>query len=240
MPAASRPFQMVGALEGSRDFDCLSQAVYYEARGEGAAGQAAVAQVVLNRVRHPAFPKTVCGVVFQGAHARSCQFSFACDGSMRRGKEPAAWRRAKAVAARALAGFVMSDVGSATHFHTTGVSPGWRNLTRVAQVGSHVFYRFGGMSGQARLLKTNFYRSEKPQLAEKPVYGYKVIGPSADGKREEGVLIAASAVTAPAPTAKLYVGGPEKPGKEPASAPVETKASAKSDAVEQAATKIAS
>jgi spore germination cell wall hydrolase CwlJ-like protein len=128
-----------------RDLDCLTQAVYFEARGETARGQAAVAQVVLNRVNHPAFPKTVCAVVFQGAQRGSgCQFSFACDGSMRGRREAAAWDRARSVAARALSGRVLGDVGSATHFHTTAVAPAWGpQMRRVAQVGMHVFYRFG-------------------------------------------------------------------------------------------------
>lgn len=125
------------------DLDCLTQAVYFEARGETPRGQAAVAQVVLNRVKHPAFPKTVCAVVYQGAAAHGCQFSFACDGSMRREREPGAWERARQIAARALAGAVLTDVGSATHFHTTGVDPAWGpRMLRVAQVGLHVFYRF--------------------------------------------------------------------------------------------------
>jgi spore germination cell wall hydrolase CwlJ-like protein len=125
------------------DLDCLTTAVYYEARGESARGQAAVAQVVINRVKHPAFPKTVCGVVFQGAGRRGCQFSFACDGSMRRGREMLAWNRARDVAARAMAGAARAEVGSATHFHTTAVSPMWApHMLRVAHVGAHVFYKF--------------------------------------------------------------------------------------------------
>lgn len=89
-PAAA-PFRLGSALEATRDLDCLTDAVYYEARGESRQGQAAVAQVVLNRVRHPAFPKSVCGVVFQGAFSNStCQFSFACDGSMRKPRDPEA------------------------------------------------------------------------------------------------------------------------------------------------------
>ena len=133
------------ALDGSRELECLTQAVYYEARGETPAGQAAVAQVVLNRVRHPAFPKSVCGVVFQGAGKRvGCQFSFACDGSMRRGRETAAWRRAERVASRALAGKVVASVGNATHFHTVNVAPAWGpRLIRTAEVGMHIFYRLG-------------------------------------------------------------------------------------------------
>ena len=109
----------------------------------------AVTQVVLNRVRHPAFPKSVCGVVFQGAGRRTgCQFSFTCDGSMHGRVNRAAWDRARDIASSALSGAVFSPVGNATHFHTTGVAPGWRNsLVRVGQVGDHRFYRFGGRSG---------------------------------------------------------------------------------------------
>ncbi len=132
-------------LKRGGELDCLTKAVYFEARGETPAGQAAVAQVVLNRVRHPAFPKSVCAVVFQGAGKRiGCQFSFACDGSMRRGRETAAWNRAQKVASRALSGTVMAVVGNATHFHTVNVAPSWGpRLVRTAEVGLHVFYRFG-------------------------------------------------------------------------------------------------
>ncbi len=148
-PAA--PFQASDALGAARELECLTQAVYFEARGETPAGQAAVAQVVLNRVRHPAFPKSVCSVVYQGAaRARGCQFSFACDGSMRRGREAAAWLRAQRVAAKALSGAVMAGVGDSTHFHTTNVSPNWGpRMLRTAQVGLHVFYRFGRDAGRS-------------------------------------------------------------------------------------------
>ncbi len=126
----------------ARELDCLTGAVYYEARGESPRGQYAVAQVVMNRVKHPAFPKSVCGVVFQGASRRGCQFSFACDGSMRARVEGDAWRRARRVAARAITGAAMAEIGSATHFHTTGVAPAWQlEMARVTQVGAHVFYR---------------------------------------------------------------------------------------------------
>ena len=146
---AARPFRLANALDASRDLECLTQAAYYEARGEGRDGMAAVAQVVLNRARHAAFPSTVCGVVFQGAGRRvGCQFSFTCDGSMRAPVNRAAWGRARDVASKALAGAVYARVGNATHFHTTNVSPGWRNsLIQVGQVGQHVFYRFGGRAG---------------------------------------------------------------------------------------------
>jgi spore germination cell wall hydrolase CwlJ-like protein len=148
---AAKPFRLANALDASRDLDCLTQVVYYEARGEGRDGMQAVAQVVLNRVRHPAFPKTICGVVYQGAARRTgCQFSFTCNGAMRGRVNTAAWNRAKTIASRALSGSVYSGVGNATHFHTTGVSPVWRNsLIQVNQVGSHLFYRFGGRSGSS-------------------------------------------------------------------------------------------
>lgn len=129
------------AMQKARDLDCLTDAVYYEARGETKRGQQAVATVVLNRVKNPSFPKTVCGVVFQRSSS-ACQFSFTCDGSMRRGREQDAWEDARRVAAHALAGYVLRDIGSATHFHTTDVAPEWGpRMLRVAQVGLHVFYR---------------------------------------------------------------------------------------------------
>jgi spore germination cell wall hydrolase CwlJ-like protein len=133
-----------GAAKARRraDLECLTEAVYYEARGESPRGQAAVAQVVMNRVKHPAFPKSVCAVVFQGA-GRVCQFSFACDGSMKKRREGLAWNRARDIAGRAMSGALRAEIGSATHFHTTAVSPAWApQMLRVANVGTHVFYRF--------------------------------------------------------------------------------------------------
>ena len=128
----------------ARELECLTQAVYFEARGETAQGQAAVAQVVLNRVKGRGFPKTVCGVVYQGSASRRCQFSFACDGAAEVVRERGAWMRARRVAARALAGAVMPQVAGATHFHAAAVSPNWgAGLLRVSQVGLHVFYRPG-------------------------------------------------------------------------------------------------
>jgi spore germination cell wall hydrolase CwlJ-like protein len=162
------------ALDASRELDCLTQAVYFEARGESPQGQQAVATVVLNRVKHPAFPKSVCGVVFQGSNRRTgCQFSFACDGSMRRGREASAWSRARKVAARALSGAVLGDVGSATHFHTTNVSPAWGpQMRRVAQVGLHVFYRFnprGFIAPRPELQDHAVFASLAPADAAQPI-----------------------------------------------------------------------
>ena len=180
--AAARPFRLRGALEESRDLECLTQAVYYEARGEGSAGEAAVAQVVLNRTRHPAFPKTICGVVFQGAGESGCQFSFACDGSVNRRVETVAWRRAEHVAARALDGFVMAEVGNATHFHVASLSPNWGpGLLRIAQVGAHVFYRFGGRSGAGSAFTGTPLPSEPaPAAPAQPVYASLSLAPLAN------------------------------------------------------------
>jgi hypothetical protein len=151
--AATTPLAVSAALQGppaqiargrgarGRDLDCLAEAVYYEARGESAAGQAAVAQVVLNRAHHPNYPKSVCGVVFQGGFAGDCQFSFVCDGAMSRPVEPTAWRQARQIAARALSGYVMTSVGRALNFH---VSPSGTERHAapgtVAQLGRHVFF----------------------------------------------------------------------------------------------------
>jgi hypothetical protein len=130
------------AQQKQRDLDCLTDAVYFEARGETVKGQAAVATVVMNRVKKPGFPKSVCGVVFQRAPGHGCQFSFACDGSMRMAREDDAWDRARGVASHALAGVLLRDVGSATHFHAENVTPDWGDsMLRVAQVGLHIFYR---------------------------------------------------------------------------------------------------
>ena len=148
-PAAALPappslarVDLRGPVAPPRDLECLSQAVYYEARGEAERGRQAVAQVVLNRVRRPHFPKSVCGVVFQHAQA-ACAFSFACDGQTRHRLEPAAWRDARRVAQRALAGFAVPEVAGATDFRGGGggAPPG---LARIAQIGRHVFYRGSG------------------------------------------------------------------------------------------------
>ncbi len=167
---AAQPFHLRGALDQSRDLECLTQAVYYESRGESRSGQQAVAQVILNRVRHPAFPKSVCGVVFQGAKSGGCQFSFACDNQPHHPMENAAWRRAESVAAEALDGQVMAEVGDATHFHVAGLGSGWSaGLLKVAQIGAHVFYRFGGHNGAPSMFHGQPVPSDGP-TAQHPVF----------------------------------------------------------------------
>jgi len=109
-----------------------------------------VAQVVLNRMRHPAYPKSVCGVVYQGsARTTGCQFTFTCDGSLRWAPEPTLWRKARGVAERALGGYVDKAVGSATHYHASYVAPYWApTLVKMTQVGAHIFYRWTGPWGE--------------------------------------------------------------------------------------------
>ena len=136
----------------ARELQCLAQAIYYEARSESRPGQVAVAEVVLNRVRHRLYPNSICEVVFQGSELRTgCQFSFTCDGSMRREPRGRAWTNANEIAAHAMLGFGENPrtTGDATHYHTVAVNPVWSaTLVRTGQVGSHIFYRFPGRAGR--------------------------------------------------------------------------------------------
>ena len=151
-------------VDRARATFCLATAVYYEAANQSLLGRQAVAQVVLNRLRHPAYPKTVCGVVYQGASSPGCQFSFACDGALARSPEPHAWSDALELARSALQGLNPDVVGSATHYHTVWIRPGWSDaLTRVGQVGDHVFYRYPGRSGLSSSL-TGLYAGSEPWI----------------------------------------------------------------------------
>jgi len=132
---------------------CLAEAIYYEARSEGRSGQIAVAEVVLNRVRHPLYPDSICGVVYQGVDDGldiGCQFSFACDGAMLRKPRGRAWANAEQLAAHAMLGFDGDGAaGDATHYHTVAIQPDWsQTLVRTGVVGNHVFYRFPGAAGR--------------------------------------------------------------------------------------------
>lgn len=147
---AALPFAMpVSGTTADRALRCLTQAVYYEAGYEPTEGKRAVAQVVLNRMRHPAYPRSVCGVVYDGSTRPGCQFSFTCDGSLRRTPAPAAWAAAERIARAALAGEVASSVGMATHYHADYVSPYWApRLAKLRQIGTHIFYRWPGRWGR--------------------------------------------------------------------------------------------
>lgn len=147
---AANPFRLsAAASDEERALRCLTQAVYFEAGFEPIEGRRAVAQVVLNRLRHPAFPKSVCGVVYQGSALPGCQFSFTCDGSLRRRPAAGAWAEAQRIAREALAGAVSASVGQATHFHTDYVAPLWApRLNKILQIGAHIFYRWPGSWGR--------------------------------------------------------------------------------------------
>lgn len=142
------------ARAAARERRCLAEAIYYEARSETFAGQAAVAEVVLNRVRHRAYPDTVCGVVFQGSErVTGCQFSFTCDGSMERVPYGRTWTRSQLVAEHALMGFAQPVTRRATHYHTTAVDPIWNDsLVRTRRIGAHIFYRFPNRSERQLLI----------------------------------------------------------------------------------------
>jgi spore germination cell wall hydrolase CwlJ-like protein len=135
----------------ARQHACLSQAIYYEARGEAQRGQVAVAEVIINRVRSNAYPNSICGVVFQGSHrSTGCQFTFTCDGSLGQRPRGRAWDRAQRVATAVMLGYTRPMTQGATHYHTHAVNPVWNSgLVETVNVGSHVFYRFPNRSERA-------------------------------------------------------------------------------------------
>jgi len=196
---AARPFLMSGASDAARTraLDCLTAAIYYEAANESTDGQRGVAQVVLNRVRHPAYPSTVCGVVFEGARrSTGCQFSFSCDGSLRRSPMPAVWSRARTVAEAALNGFVYAPAGWATHYHANYVVPYWASsLVKTVTVGAHIFYRWRGGWGRPPAF-LNRYRGDEPAIAWRGGFGQptmqeRALAAAANGDRD--ALAAAAA-----------------------------------------------
>ena len=149
---AASPFKLRGNdASFDRAVECLATAIYYEAGAEPLNGRRAVAQIVLNRVRHPAFVPSVCGVVYEGStRITGCQFSFTCDGSMWRRPSILGWAEARAIAARALRGAVFEPVGNGTHYHTDYVVPYWATgLAKIAVVGRHIFYRWPNWWGTA-------------------------------------------------------------------------------------------
>lgn len=118
--------------------------------------------MVLNRVAHPTYPNTVCGVVYQGSERRTgCQFTFTCDGALARTPSRFGWNRARAVASAALAGAVYAPVGLATHYHTIQVNPYWaKSLNRVTTIGAHIFYRWGGAAGRPAAFHSTYAGGE--------------------------------------------------------------------------------
>jgi spore germination cell wall hydrolase CwlJ-like protein len=169
---AARPFKLAGdPIQRARAIDCMAAAVLYEA-GDDPVGQRAVAQVVINRVRHPAFPKTICGVVFQGAErSTGCQFTFTCDGALaRHGWLDAQWTRARETATAALTGAVFKPVGYATHYHTDWVVPYWQSsLDKISAVNTHLFFRWTGWWGTPPAFNRHV-SSDEPIIAQLASY----------------------------------------------------------------------
>lgn len=182
---AARPYNLAATGdEREKAITCLAAAGYYEA-GDDADGQRSVDQVVLNRVRHPAFPKSICAVVFQGAErSTGCQFTFACDGSLAsRQPSDAAWKRARQVAERALKGTVDKRVGLATHYHTDWVLPYWSpTLDKIARVKTHLFFRWKGWWGTPPAFRSAYAGGE----ALDPRIAYLAPGIAADGTKPNG------------------------------------------------------
>ncbi len=166
-PGSAIPFTFRGsAADRLRARDCLALAGMAEA-GSGDGDQRAVMQVILNRVRHPAFAKSVCGVVFEGSErATGCQFSFTCDGSLARRYSDSSWEAARRRAEEMLGGVTYAPVGNATHFHADYVYPWWSpKLDKVAMVGPHLFFRWRGPYGAASALSARYGGSEPDPLA---------------------------------------------------------------------------
>lgn len=178
-----------------RALDCMALAIAYEAGREPLAGRQAVAEVILNRTRHPAYPKSVCGVVFQGSHRRTgCQFTFTCDGALRRAMPAAMLESARAIARRVLDGESDAKVGGATHYHANYVSPYWApSLIRLGQIGAHIFYRApGSADGLARYVPT-----AEPALADLGRWA-TAIDPITQGRRRQPALPPSQPETLPA------------------------------------------
>ena len=201
---AARPFRFAGGADDlARATDCMAAGILYEA-GDDTVGERAVAQVVLNRLRHPAFPKTVCGVVFEGeARKTGCQFSFSCDGALRRWQpSDDSWRRAREVATAALAGTVYRPVGYATHYHTDWVVPYWQSsLDKIVAVGSHLFFRWSGWWGTPKAFLRQPGGSE-PVIAQ--------LSDVSDAHRTGAALEDANAAIAEASTALGVVAGDDE------------------------------
>ncbi|MFL6849875.1 MAG: cell wall hydrolase [Sphingomicrobium sp.] len=182
------PFVFKGdAPARAQALNCLASAVYYEAGNQDENGERAVAQVVLNRVRHPAFPGSVCGVVYEGStRPTGCQFTFTCDGSLNRQPDAAGWRRAMSIAQQALTGAVYAPIGWATHYHADYVVPYWAaTMAKNAVVGAHLFYRWAGGWGQPAVFSKT-YAGREPNAAAlrtaalsvphiTPVYGHSQV-----------------------------------------------------------------
>jgi hypothetical protein len=178
--APAMVFRGLTGVDSYRALNCLTSAIYYEAGNEPDDGQRAVAQVVLNRVRSPLWPDSVCGVVYQGSERtdQRCQFTFSCDGSMARLPSIAGWARARRVAQAALDGYVYTPVGLATHYHTLAVRPFWSaSLQPVGVIGAHIFYRNLGYNGTPAAFRTAYLGRETQSGPARRVWPAKPLPP---------------------------------------------------------------
>jgi spore germination cell wall hydrolase CwlJ-like protein len=144
----ARPAADTAMTQLLAEHKCLSEVLYYEARGEGAGGEKAIAEVVFHRMNHGDYGHSICAVVYEGSRHPGCQFSFTCNGEMRRSKQPAAWREAENLAAQIMTGEIAlkNATGGAVNFHAVSVSPDWAGtMDKTTQIGNHIFYR-----GQSR------------------------------------------------------------------------------------------
>lgn len=201
---------------GTSALDCMTAAIYYEAANEPITGQRAVAQVIINRVRHPAFPDSVCGVVFEGSNrSTGCQFTFTCDGSLLRKPSGRLWLQARGVALAALGGFVETSVGHATHYHASYVRPYWApKLTKLTAIGSHIFYQWpGGWARPAAFTDAYSANEIMPQSAKAALAGYVSAQVPIQQVDLEAALSgrpAANVANAPAARTTLLRGGPDQ------------------------------
>ncbi len=234
MPAAlaldvAPPFvaQYKDSASALRAERCLTEAIYYEGAMEPEAGQRAIAQVVLNRVRHPAYPDSVCGVVFQGQErSTGCQFTFTCDGARARPPMPSLWRRANLIAKAALGGAVVPEVGLSTHYHADYVNPYWSSsLNPEGQIGRHMFYRWRGGAGEAPAFSMR-YSGREPLVA---AWTPRPAGPAAGAVPGEAQMagtpgsgIGAAGTAAGRVTGTLMPGGSEGAAGAEAPAPAPT------------------
>ncbi|MGB3739325.1 MAG: cell wall hydrolase [Pontixanthobacter sp.] len=180
-PAFAYPGSGAALLAKKTAVDCLTAAVYYEGGNETVQGKRAIAQVILNRVRHPAFPQSICGVIYQGSERRTgCQFTFTCDGSLTRKPARASWDRARIVAVAAIEGLVEPAVGMATHYHANYVVPYWASsLDKIAAIDTHIFYNWKGSWGRRSAFRQTPAADEKveAELVNDPLLDLELIVP---------------------------------------------------------------
>lgn len=219
---AGLAFRAASSADRERALQCMTQAIYYEAGTEPESGQRAVAQVVLNRVRHPGYANSICGVVYEGSErSTGCQFTFTCDGALARRPVAGIWARAQRYAREAIDGRAFGEVGYATHYHTLDVWPYWgRTLTMTNMIGRHLFHRLRGSAGGPGAFTVRYAGREpsprpwRPRPTEVEV--------AAEAAAEPAVEVADRLPPAPALRERVAPGGRRRePNNLPGSQPIE-------------------